>query len=104
MSSIEIAPLSTPFSKILVSAAPASMARVTNSVFSSWIAHSLSSIFSCSSASGRLELRLRAGLDLLADADAAGADILQRRVEALVAARAGSASGPLIRMPSLEIS
>src|ERR1700721_2588222 len=46
MSSIEIAPLATAPSKILVSAVPASIARVTNSVFSSWIDHSASSIFS----------------------------------------------------------
>src|SRR5947207_15321949 len=50
MSLSEIAPLATPFSKIPVSAVPASIARVTNSVFSSWIDHSLSSIFSVSSA------------------------------------------------------
>ena len=47
---MEIAPLATACSKIFVSCAPASMARVTNSVFSSWIAHNLSSIFSVSSA------------------------------------------------------
>jgi hypothetical protein len=38
-------------SKILVNARPASMARVTDSVFSSWIDHSLSSIFSFSAVS-----------------------------------------------------
>ena len=83
MSSIEIAPLSTPFSKIFFSAAPASIARVTASVLSSWIDHSLSSIFSISAASGRSNCALRAGLRPLDDANPAGADILQRRVEAL---------------------
>src|ERR1700716_2662314 len=52
MSSMEMAPLLTASSKIFVSAAPASIARVTNSVFSSRIDHNLSSISSLSAASG----------------------------------------------------
>jgi len=98
-----MAPLATASSNSRVSAVPASMARVTNSVFSSWIDQSLSSIFSVSTAFGaskrasapafeRSWMRIRHGPTLSS--------------EALTVSLSGSpsASAPPIRMPSMEIS
>ena len=103
MSSIEIAPLSMPFSKIFFSAAPASIARVTASVLSSWIDHSLSSIFSISAASGRSNCACVPAFDR------SPMRIRQAPTSCSVASKlwpcaSFSASAPLTRMPSIEIS
>src|ERR1700738_5214573 len=93
MSSMAMARLATASSNIRVSAVPASMARVTNSVFLLRVIHSRS--FTANHPQpgfalfGKLgiepfEPRLRAGLGMLRDANPAGADALDRRIELLV--------------------
>src|SRR5216683_827452 len=100
---VEDAPVAIASSNILVSAAPASMARATKSVFSSWIDHNLSSILSASSAFIASNRALAPALECSVTR------IRQAPTSCSVALRPSpcgrpAAAAPEIRMSSLESS